>query len=71
MPENASGGMHIRNAKNRPQAKTMRRLTYLLSAIKDTNILLAKVAQLIVATAQTARYRETPAANIQFTVCGQ
>jgi len=70
MPGNASGGMHVRNAKNSPQAYITIRLTHLRSAINDINILQDVVAQLSVERAQTARLRGTPAAWAQFTVCG-
>jgi len=49
----------------------MKRFAHFLSAINDTTILHAAVAQLIIETAQTARYRGTPAANAQFTMCGK
>jgi len=62
MPGNTSGGMHVRNANNRPHAYIISRLTHLLSAINDTNILHDVVAELSVERAQTARLRDTPAA---------
>jgi len=70
MPGNTSGGMHIRNARNRPQVKIMRRLTYFISAINDTDILLIIVAELSAGGVQTARFFDTPAAIAKFTVCG-
>jgi len=62
--------MHIRNAKNRPQAYITRRLTHFISAINDTNVLVAIVEQLSVEAAQTARDRDTSEFSAQFTVCG-
>jgi len=71
MPGNTSGGMHVRNAKNSPQANIINLLTHFLSAINDTNIAHDMLAQLSADWAQTARLRVSPAAKAQFTMCGK